>query len=172
MNLPPLLPENSASLEGWQRKVKDLVNLIARRLMGVGPTADRPASPTDGQMFYDTDLRMPSWWSSAANLWLPASGSDTATTKTANFTMAATESVFINNKTGSSLTVTLPSAADYPNGVILCKTLQAQTTVSASSNVRPIGSTTLGTAILPATVGAWALLVSDGQYWVIMARGT
>lgn len=172
MSLPPLIPENSPTMEGWQRKVRDLVNQMVRRLMGIGPTADRPANPTDGQSYYDTDAGMPAWWNAALGLWLGASGSATVKTKTANFTMANTESVFINNKTGSSLTVTLPSANDFPNGIIICKTLQAQTTVSASSNVKPIASATPGTAILPATVGAWAVLISDGQYWVVMARGT
>lgn len=32
--------------------------------------------------------------------------------------------------------------------------------------------TVAGTAILPATDGAWALLKSDGTNWVIMQRGT
>jgi len=48
------------------------------------------------------------------------------------------------------------------------KNLQAQTVVSASSNVVPIGTAVPGTAILPATIGAWATLVSDGTNWVVM----
>ena len=52
------------------------------------------------------------------------------------------------------------------------KTVTANTVVSASSNIVPIDGTAAGTAILPATAGAWAALQSDGTNWVIMARGT
>jgi hypothetical protein len=90
-------------------------------------------------------------------------------TKVADFVLADNEGWIINNKSGSTCTVTLPAASSAPGRVVGFKNLQAQTLVSASSNVAPIGSDTLGTAILPATVGAWATLVSDGTNWVIMA---
>lgn len=93
----------------------------------------------------------------------------TVVTKTADFTVANTEGWLINNKSGSTCTVTLPDATLWPGRQITFKNLQAQTLVSASSNVAPIDSATVGTAILPATVGAWATLVSDGTNWVIMA---
>ena len=48
------------------------------------------------------------------------------------------------------------------------KNIQAQTVVSASANVKPIGSNTAGTAILAATAGKFATLVSDGTNWIIM----
>lgn len=89
-------------------------------------------------------------------------------TKTADFTLADTEGWVINNKSGSSCVVTLPAASSWTGRVVVFKNLQAQTLVSASSNVAPIGSATPGTAILPASVGAWATLVSDGTNWVIM----
>lgn len=89
-------------------------------------------------------------------------------TKTADFTLADTEGWVINNKSGSTCTVTLPAASSWTGRQVVFKNLQAQTLVSASSNVAPIGSATLGTAILPATVGAWATLVSDGTNWVVM----
>jgi len=89
-------------------------------------------------------------------------------TKTANFTLAATENWVINNKTGSTCTVTLPTASSWTGRSVYFKNLQAQTLVSASSNVVPIDSTTAGTAILLAVVGNWATLVSDGTNWVIM----
>lgn len=88
--------------------------------------------------------------------------------KTANFTVASTEYWLINNKSGSSCTVTLPAASSYTGRQIVIKNLQAQTVVSASSNVVPITSTTAGTAILAATAGKWATLVSDGTNWIIM----
>lgn len=52
------------------------------------------------------------------------------------------------------------------------KTVTANTVVSASSNVVPIAGGAAGTAILPATAGAWAMLQSDGTNWIVMARGT
>ena len=92
----------------------------------------------------------------------------TIVTKTADFTLADTEGWVINNKSGSTCTVTLPDATLWGGRQVTFKNLQAQTLVSASSDVAPIGSATAGTAILPATIGAWATLVSDGTNWVIM----
>lgn len=92
----------------------------------------------------------------------------TIVTKTADFTLADTEGWVINNKSGSTCTVTLPAASSWGGRSVVFKNLQAQTLVSASSDVAPIGSATPGTAILPATVGAWATLVSDGTNWVVM----
>jgi hypothetical protein len=89
-------------------------------------------------------------------------------TKTADFTLADTEGWVINNKAGSTCTVTLPAASSWTGRQVVFKNLQAQTLVSASSDVAPIGSATPGTAILPATVGAWATIVSDGTNWVVM----
>jgi hypothetical protein len=93
----------------------------------------------------------------------------TVVTKTADFALADTEGWVINNKTGSTCTVTLPAASSAPGRAVTFKNLQAQTLISASSNVAPIGSATPGTAILAASVGAWATLVSDGTNWVVMA---
>lgn len=89
-------------------------------------------------------------------------------TKTADFTLAATESWVINNKSGSTCTVTLPSAASYTGRQVTFKNMQAQLLVSASSNVVPLDSTSAGTAILLDVVGNWATMVSDGLNWVIM----
>ena len=88
--------------------------------------------------------------------------------KTADFIVSDIEGWIINNKSGSTCTVTLPTAPLWFGRVIVFKNLQSQTLVSASSDVAPIGSATPGTAILPATVGAWATLVSDGTNWVVM----
>lgn len=88
--------------------------------------------------------------------------------KTADFTLDDAEGWIINNKVGSTCIAALPAASSAFGRVVVFKNLQAQTLVSASSNVVPIGSTTPGTAILPATVGAWATIVSDGTNWVVM----
>jgi hypothetical protein len=92
----------------------------------------------------------------------------TVVTKTADFTLADNEGWVINNKSGSTCTVTLPAASLWGGRSVTFKNLQAQTLVSAASDVAPIGSATLGTAILPASVGAWATLVSNGTNWVVM----
>jgi hypothetical protein len=91
-------------------------------------------------------------------------------TKTADFTVAANETWLINNKSGSTCTVTLPSASLYSGRYLTFKNLQAQTLVSASSNVVLIDSTTAGTAILLAVVGNWATMVSDGTNWIVMQQ--
>ena len=92
----------------------------------------------------------------------------TVLTKTADYTITGTDTWIINNKTGSTFTLTFPLASAWPGRYISVKNMQAQTVVSASSDVVPIDSTTAGTAILLAVVGNWATLVSDGTNWVIM----
>jgi hypothetical protein len=93
----------------------------------------------------------------------------TVATKTADFTLADTEGWIINNKSGSTCTVTLPAASAWSGRAVTFKNLQLQTLVSASSNVVPLIGGAAGTAILPGLVGAWATLVSDGTNWVVMA---
>lgn len=93
---------------------------------------------------------------------------DSPVTKTVSFTVAANESKIVCNGAGS-ITVTLPAPASNVGRTLYIKTIAAQTVVSASSNVQPIGSATPGTAILAASAGAWAELVSNGTHWIIMA---
>jgi hypothetical protein len=98
-------------------------------------------------------------------------GRGTPVTKTTDFTLGVAENWVISNRAATN-TVTLPSAATYVGREVYFKTLQAQTLVSASSNVCPNTTNTPGTAILPATAGAWAILVSDGTNWIRMASST
>ncbi len=91
-------------------------------------------------------------------------------TKTADFTVADNETWIINNKSGSTCTVTLPTASAWTGRYLTFKNLQAQTLVSASSNVVLIDGTSAGTAILLAVVGNWATMVSDGTNWIIMQQ--
>lgn len=86
----------------------------------------------------------------------------------ATHTVAATTTHLICNQAGTT-TVTLPAASSFSGRELYIKTITANTVVSASSNVVPSTSDAAGTAILPATDGAWAHLVSDGTNWVIMA---
>ena len=103
---------------------------------------------------------------------VPASSvvSGTATapvTKTANFTVAAGETWLINNKSGSTCTVTLPTPSASTGRVLHFQNYQAQTLVSASSNVVPLAGGAAATAILQAVAGANATLVSDGTSWIM-----
>ncbi|MBS1725020.1 MAG: hypothetical protein JSS66_18935 [Armatimonadetes bacterium] len=80
----------------------------------------------------------------------------------------ASDAAIIFNGSGT-ITETLPSASANSGRIILVKTIAAQAVNSASSNVVPIGSATAATAILAATAGKWAYLMSDGTNWVVMA---
>ncbi|RWK39235.1 hypothetical protein [Mesorhizobium sp.] len=121
-------------------------------------------SPTNGDLGLGT-INIPS----TADYYIDASPLNAqVVTKTADFTVGLTENNVICNK-ASTLTVTLPSAATFPKRRIRLKTIQAQTVVSASSNVVPLAGGAAGTAILAATAGKWADLQSDGTNWVIMA---
>lgn len=92
-------------------------------------------------------------------------------TKTGNFTLAANENnIIVNN--GASTTVTLPAASSFSGREVYFKTIQPQTLVSGSSDVVPNTTATAGTAVLPATDGAWCKIVSDGTNWIIMASST
>lgn len=89
-------------------------------------------------------------------------------TKTTAFTLGANENEVICNGS-ASITVTLPAASAWVGRRVRIKTIAAYTVISASSNVAPLTSATAGTAILAATAGKWAELVSDGSNWITMA---
>lgn len=65
-------------------------------------------------------------------------------------------------------TLTLPTASLYPGKCYTIKTITANTVASASGNVVPLVGGAAGTAILAATAGKWARLVSDGSSWQTM----
>ena len=88
-------------------------------------------------------------------------------TKTGNFTLAITENWIICNGT-ATITVTLPAASSWTGREVMLKTIAAFTVVSASSNVVPLAGGAAATAILAATAGKYATLVSDGTNWIIM----
>lgn len=88
-------------------------------------------------------------------------------TKTAAFTVADNEHWFICNGT-TAIAITLPDAATNTGREIMFKTIAAFAVNSAASNVVPLVGGTADTAILPATAGKWATLVSDGTNWIIM----
>lgn len=88
-------------------------------------------------------------------------------TKTANFTVADTEVWLINNKSGSTCTVTLPTASSWTGRVLRFQNYQVQAVVSASSNVVPLTGGAAGTSILLASSGDATTLVSDGTNWLV-----
>lgn len=106
---------------------------------------------------------------SGATTFSGALASTAPVTKTADFTVAATETFLINNKSGSACVVTLPDAASWTGRILVIKTVQAQAVTSAASDVVPAAGGAAGTAVVSGTAGNWALLVSNGTAWVIMA---
>ena len=90
------------------------------------------------------------------------------TTKVADFSVGATDTWIINNKSGSTCTVTLPSPSANTGRVLYFQNYQAQFLVSASSNVVPRAGGSAGTALLADVAGDTATLVSDGTNWITM----
>jgi len=88
------------------------------------------------------------------------------TTHTSSYTITTGTWNIVNGT--ASVTVTLPSATSNSGQIIKIKTIAAYTVVSASSNVVPLAGGSPTTAILAATAGKWATLVSDGTNWNIM----
>jgi len=93
-------------------------------------------------------------------------------TKTADFNVASTDTWLINNKTGSTCTVTLPSPSANTGRVLYFINYQNQSLVSASSNVVSRAGGAAGTAILDNVAGNWATIVSDGTNWVTTQAAT
>lgn len=113
---------------------------------------------------YDNAL---GYWKNVSPASVIAGSGGAPVTKTANFSVANGESWLINNKSGSSCTVTLPTASSNTGRVLYFLNYQAQTLVSASSNVVPLAGGAATTAILEAVAGANATLVSDGTNWIM-----
>jgi hypothetical protein len=120
-------------------------------------TADGAASPTE-RMRID---------SNGFARYAGAIGRGAPVTKTGAFTVGIAENWLICNGT-ASITVTLPTASVWTGREIMLKTIAAFTVISASSNVVPLTTATAGTAILAATAGKYATLVSDGTNWIVM----
>ena len=87
--------------------------------------------------------------------------------KTADFTVAVGETWLINNKSGSTCTVTLPAPATNIGRVLHFQNYQDQFLVSASTNVIPIAGGAAAAAILADESGDTATLVSNGTNWVM-----
>jgi hypothetical protein len=113
---------------------------------------------------YDSALQ---YWKNVTPASVINSAGGAPVTKTANFSVANGDTWIINNKSGSSCTVTLPTPSTNTGRVLHFQNYQAQTLVSASSNVVPLAGGAATTAILEAVAGANATLVSDGTSWIM-----
>jgi len=113
---------------------------------------------------YSTSL---GYWTNVTPASVINASSGAPVTKTANFTVAASENWLINNKTGSTCTVTLPTASSWTGRVLRFLNYQIQAVVSASSNVVPLTGGAAATSILLASSGDAATLVSDGTNWLM-----
>jgi hypothetical protein len=90
------------------------------------------------------------------------------TVSAATATVGATTTAVIGSFAGG-MTLTLPAASSLPGRVLIIKNDVAQTVASASSNIIPLIGGAAGTAILTAAAGKFAVLVSNGTNYVIMA---
>lgn len=113
---------------------------------------------------YDSALQ---YWKNVTPASVISGAGGAPVTKTADFTVAAGETWLINNKSGSTCTATLPTASSNTGRTLHFQNYQAQTLVSASSNVVPLVGGAAGTAILAAVAGDTATLVSDGTNWIM-----
>jgi hypothetical protein len=88
---------------------------------------------------------------------------------TANtYTVGASDTHLIFNNASQTCTVTLPTPAASNRGrEITMRTTANFTVISAGSNVVAAAGGAAGTAILAATAGKWACLVSDGTAWQV-----
>lgn len=90
--------------------------------------------------------------------------------KTASFSLAATEDWIVCNGAAANVAITFPAASSWTGRAVYLKNLSGTyTVISAASDVVPRAGGAAGTAILAATAGAWATVVSNGTNWEIMA---
>jgi|SRR5215469_2332463 len=69
----------------------------------------------------------------------------------------------------AAMTISLPAASAVPGRTLVMKTIAAFAVNSSFSNVVPLAGGANGVAILPAAVGKWCILQSNGVAWQIMA---
>ena len=74
---------------------------------------------------------------------------------------------YVSFGAAATCTITLPNAGEYPNREITIKNTTAFAVNSDSANVKPLATNTAGTAILAATAGKYATIISDGYHWVV-----
>jgi hypothetical protein len=93
-----------------------------------------------------------------------------STQTSATYTVLPSDGYLVANFAGTvTYTLPSPSAGLGAGRRLMIRTVQNQSVVSASANVVPITGGAAGTAILSATAGKWAELVSDGANWQVVA---
>lgn len=83
---------------------------------------------------------------------------------------AATYTVLVSDsvvRCSVACTLTLPAAASFPGRILRVMNVTALAVISASANVIPLGSSTAGTALLPATAGKFVEIRNDGTTWYV-----
>ena len=165
----PLAPNVKVQVAAVARAANNgtiVVRITAGSILGGTDSNVQFGTLSNGDLIqYDGTLQ---YWKNVSAASVIAGTASTPVTKTANFTVGIGETWIINNKSGSTCTVTLPSAATNSGRVITFQNNQDQSLISASSNVVPQGGGSAGTAILENVSGNWATLVSNGTNWVIM----
>lgn len=86
----------------------------------------------------------------------------------ATYSVKPADTYLIANYAGT-VTLSLLRASLYKGRELRVRTITAHTVVSVASDVVPLIGGSAGTAILAATAGKWATLVSDGAAWQVMA---
>ena len=87
----------------------------------------------------------------------------------ATYTVADNVSWIICNRSGGTITITLPNALDNDGRELHIKNITTNSVISNATNVVELADNAATTAILSASKdGGWATLVSNGSNWVIM----
>ena len=148
----------------------DTLDIASDTRVSLNVYATAPASSTaagmQGEIRTDTNYI---YRGTGTNTWkrIPM-GQILSTATGATHVVDSTMSGVIANRAGT-VTLSLQSASLWPGATLMVKTIQSQLVVSAASDVVPITGGAAGTAILAATAGKWATLVSNGTNWEIMA---
>lgn len=141
---------------------------------GIAAFLATPSSANLGTALTDKTGTGSNVFATSPTLVTPQLGEATATnlrrgapvSKTSSFSVATTENWLICN--GAGIVVTLPDASAYAGREIMFKNISANAVISDASNVVPLAGGAAGTALLAASAGAWATVVSDGTNWIIM----
>ena len=87
----------------------------------------------------------------------------------ATYTVADNVTWIICNRSGGTITITLPDALNNDGRELHIKNITTNSVISNASNVVELADNAATTAILSASKdGGWATLVSNGSNWVIM----
>lgn len=132
--------------------------------LAIAAGATTPAGDNPGARVWSTTTGCPLMWDGAKWNYEPLNYPPTSV-GAATYTVALKDTAIIFSV---ACTVTLPAAATFPGRQIMVKNIAAVAITSNASNVKPLATNVAGAAILAATAGKWAMLVSDGTNWIVM----